>query len=203
MTALLAASRAVDFPVEIVLVVSNIANAGGLANADAGGIATATIESKPFGKNREAFERALQDVLVSHRVDMICLAGFLRLLTPWFVEQWQGRMLNIHPALLPSYRGLHTHERALADGVKIHGATVHFVSPEMDSGPIIIQGAVAVHDDDTPETLAARVLAVEHRIYPAALRAVARGDVTLRDNRCVSICAPTDLILISPGLVGA
>ena len=119
MTALIEAAKAQDFPAEIVLVVSNIANAGGLAKASGAGIETATIESKPFGKDREAFERALQDTLLKHNVDLVCLAGFLRLLTPWFVKQWDGRMLNIHPALLPSYKGLDTHERALADGVKI------------------------------------------------------------------------------------
>ncbi|MDP3802657.1 phosphoribosylglycinamide formyltransferase, partial [Brevundimonas sp.] len=160
------------------------AGAGGLAKASDAGIETATVESKPFGKDREAFERKLHDVLVAHNIELVCLAGFLRLLTPWFVKQWEGRMLNIHPALLPSYRGLHTHERALADGVKIHGATVHFVVPEMDSGPIVMQGAVAVHDDDTPDTLAVRVLGVEHRIYPDALRLVASGGARLENGFC-------------------
>ncbi|HBF56181.1 MAG TPA: phosphoribosylglycinamide formyltransferase, partial [Afipia sp.] len=175
MTALIEAAKAKDYPAEIVLVMSNIAGAGGLAKAGDAGIETATVESKPFGKDREAFERKLNETLIAHNIDLVCLAGFLRLLTPWFVRQWEGRMLNIHPALLPSYKGLHTHERALADGVKIHGATVHFVVPEMDSGPIIMQGAVAVRDDDTPDTLAARVLGVEHCIYPNSLRLVASG----------------------------
>lgn len=202
MTALIEAAKAADYPAEIVLVLSNIANAGGLATAQQSGIKTATIESKSFGKDREAFERAMQDILVAHNVELVCLAGFLRLLTPWFVKQWEGRMINIHPALLPSYRGLHTHERALADGVKIHGATVHFVVPEVDSGPIIIQGAVAVRGDDTPDTLAARVLGVEHRIYPDALRLVA-GDKTRIDG---AICrtdasgSPDDA-LISPEII--
>ncbi len=177
MTALIEAASAADYPAEIVLVVSNIAGVAGLANAARAGVETATIESKSFGKDREAFERKLNETLLSHRIELICLAGFMRLLTPWFVEKWQGRMLNIHPALLPSYKGLHTHERALADRVKTHGATVHFVVPEMDSGPIVLQGSVPVHDDDTPQTLAARVLAVEHRIYPEALRLVASGKV--------------------------
>jgi phosphoribosylglycinamide formyltransferase-1 len=184
MASLIEAARAADYPAEIVLVASNIAGAGGLEKARAAGIETLTVESKPFGKDREAFERALNDKLVAHNVELVCLAGFLRLLTPWFVKQWDGRMLNIHPALLPSYRGLHTHERALADGVKIHGATVHFVVPEMDSGPIVAQGAVAVRDDDTEATLAARVLAVEHRIYPLALRYLAEGRIAVDNGRC-------------------
>lgn len=175
MTALIDAAQQSDYPAEIVLVVSNIAGAGGLAKAAGAGIVTATVESKPFGKDREAFERALQDVLLKHNVELVCLAGFMRVLTPWFVGQWDGRMLNIHPALLPLYKGLHTHERALTDGAKEHGATVHFVVPEMDSGPIVLQGSVPVIDGDTPDTLAARVLEVEHRIYPEALRLVASG----------------------------
>ena len=125
----------------------------------------------------------MQILLDLHRIELICLAGFMRLLTPGFVRAWEGRLLNIHPALLPAYRGLHTHERALADGVKIHGCTVHFVVPEMDEGPIIAQAAVAVLDDDTPDTLAARVLAQEHVIYPAALAAVATGRVHVAGNR--------------------
>ena len=184
MTALIEAAKAKDYPAEIVLVISNIAGAGGLAKASDAGIETATVESKPFGKDREAFERKLHDVLVAHNIELVCLAGFLRLLTPWFVRQWEGRMLNIHPALLPAYKGLHTHERALADGVKSHGATVHFVVPEMDSGPIVIQGAVAVRDNDTPDTLAVRVLGIEHRIYPDALRLVASGRTRLENGLC-------------------
>ena len=202
MTALIEAAQANDFPAEIVLVISNIANAGGLEKAAASGIATVTVESKPFGKDREAFERKLQEALIAHDIELVCLAGFLRLLTPWFVKQWDGRMLNIHPALLPSYRGLHTHERALADGVKIHGATVHFVVPEMDSGPIVMQGAVAVHDDDTPDTLARRVLGVEHRIYPDALRLVASGGTWLENGVCKTIAndSPDDT-LIAPAVI--
>jgi phosphoribosylglycinamide formyltransferase-1 len=202
MTALIEAAKAKDFPAEVVLVVSNIAEAGGLAKAAESGIETATIESKPFGKDREAFERKLHATLLNHKIELVCLAGFLRLLTPWFVTQWDGRMLNIHPALLPSYRGLHTHERALADGVKIHGATVHFVVPEMDSGPIVMQGAVAVRDDDTPDTLAARVLAVEHRIYPDALRLVASGGTRIENGQCKTATSgsPADA-LISPSII--
>lgn len=184
MAALIEAAKAPDYPAEIVLVVSNVAGAGGLATASAAGIATATVDHKTFGKDRAAFERALQDTLAQHRIDLVCLAGFMRLLTPWFVGQWPNRILNIHPALLPSFKGLDTHARALEAGVKVHGATVHFVVPEMDSGPVIAQGAVPVKDDDTETSLAARVLAVEHRIYPLALRLVAAGRVTVAGNRC-------------------
>lgn len=175
MTALVEAAKASDYPADIVLVISNVAGAPGLAFASKAGIETLTIESKSFGKDREAFEHKLNDTLVAQKIELVCLAGFMRLLTPWFVQQWQGRMLNIHPALLPAYKGLHTHERALADGAKVHGATVHFVVPEMDSGPIVMQGDVPVMPGDTPETLAKRVLGVEHRIYPEALRLVASG----------------------------
>ena len=128
-----------------------------------------------FGDQREAFEHALDDELRNNRIDLVCLAGFMRLLTPWFVARWSGRMLNIHPSLLPQFKGLDTHRRALEAGVKRHGATVHFVVPEMDSGPIVVQDSVAVHDGDTEATLAARVLELEHQIYPRALRAVAEG----------------------------
>ncbi|MBN9598702.1 MAG: phosphoribosylglycinamide formyltransferase [Afipia sp.] len=199
MAALIAAAKAPDFPAQIVLVMSNIADAGGLAVARDNGIETLTVESKPYGKDREAFERAMHRELEARDVELVCLAGFLRLLTPWFVRQWDGRMLNIHPALLPSYRGLHTHERALADGVKIHGATVHFVVPEVDSGPIVMQGAVPVRDDDTPDTLAARVLRAEHRIYAEALRLVAGGQTRL-DGAACKVAAPSqdDDVLISP-----
>ena len=132
---------------------------------------------------REEFERSMQILLELHRIELICLAGFTRMLTPWFTGQWQGRIINIHPALLPAYRGLDTHARALADGVKIHGCTVHFVVAAMDEGPIIAQAAVAVRDSDTPDSLAARVLAQEHVIYPAALARVAEGRLRIEGNR--------------------
>lgn len=186
MTALIEAAKTSDFPAEIVLVVSNIPDAGGLAIARAEGIATEAVDHSAYGKDRGAFEKALHAVLEKHRIELVCLAGFMRLLTPWFVAQWQNRMLNIHPALLPTFKGLDTHKRALEAGVKLHGATVHFVVPEMDSGPIIVQGAVAVHEDDTEQTLAARVLAVEHQIYPLALKLVAEGKVRIDGNRCVT-----------------
>jgi phosphoribosylglycinamide formyltransferase-1 len=175
MTALIEAAKASDYPAEIVLVVSNVSDAPGLARARAAGVATAVIDQTGFGDDRGAFERALDDALRNNRIDLVCLAGFMRLLTPWFVGRWSGRMLNIHPSLLPQFKGLHTHRRALEAGVKRHGATVHFVVPEMDSGPIVAQDSVAVEEGDTEATLAARVLELEHQIYPRALRAVAEG----------------------------
>jgi phosphoribosylglycinamide formyltransferase-1 len=179
MTALIEAAKAKDYPAEIVLVASNRPEAAGLARARAEGVATAVVDHTPFGEDREAFERALDAQLAAHRIDLVCLAGFMRLLTPWFVTRWSGRMLNIHPALLPQFKGLHTHRRALEAGVKQHGATVHFVVPETDAGPIVAQDWVAVRKDDTEATLAARVLEVEHRIYPQALRALAEGRASL------------------------
>ncbi len=184
MAALIAAAEDLDYPAEITLVVSNRPAAAGLARAKAAGIATLVIDHKAFGKDRAAFERALDSELTNRRIDLVCLAGFMRLFTPWFVSRWQGRLINIHPALLPAFKGLDTHERALAAGVKLHGASVHFVIPEMDSGPLIVQSAVPVRDDDTPETLAARVLAAEHRIYPLALRWLAEGRLAVLDGRC-------------------
>ncbi len=173
MTALIEAAKAKDYPAEIVLVVSNRPDAAGLDRARSCRIATAVIDHTTIGGDRETFEQALDRELREQRIDLVCLAGFMRLLTPWFVNRWSGRMLNIHPSLLPQFKGLHTHRRALEAGVKRHGATVHFVVPEMDAGPIVIQDSVAVHDNDTEETLAARVLELEHQIYPRALRAVA------------------------------
>jgi phosphoribosylglycinamide formyltransferase-1 len=184
MTALITAAQAPDFPAEIALVLSNRPDAQGIAAARAAGIATAIVDHTRFGQDREAFEAALEHELQARRIDIVCLAGFMRLLTPGLVSRWEGRMLNVHPALLPSFKGLDTHARALAAGVKVHGATVHFVTPEMDSGPIIAQGEVAVRDDDTADTLAARVLAIEHKIYPRALRLVAEGRARIADGRC-------------------
>jgi phosphoribosylglycinamide formyltransferase-1 len=185
MAALIAAAKDINYPAEIALVVSNKADAGGLDVARAAGIRTHVIDHKIFGKDRAAFDAALQATLAQHRIDLICLAGFMRLLTPEFVGHWRERLLNIHPALLPAFKGLDTHKRAIEAGAKIHGATVHFVVAEMDAGPIITQGAVAVHDNDTEETLAARVLAVEHRIYPLALKLVAESHVAVVDGRCL------------------
>lgn len=182
MRALVEAAQAPAFPAEICLVLSNHPDAPGLAFAKEKGVAVAVVEHK-IHAGREEFERSMQVLLELHRIDLVCLAGFMRLLTPWFIGQWRGRLVNIHPALLPAYRGLHTHARALADGVKIHGCTVHFVVEAMDEGPIIAQAAVPVLDGDTPQTLAARVLAQEHIIYPAALAHVAGGTYTIDGNR--------------------
>jgi len=182
MTSLLAAASDPAYPAEIALVLSNRPEAPGLATAREHGVATVAIDHKHH-LSREEFERAMQAVLEARGIELICLAGFMRLLTPWFVERWTGRMINIHPALLPLYKGLHTHERALADGVKLHGASVHFVVPGMDEGPIIAQAAVPVLDGDTPATLGARVLAQEHVIYPLALGLLAGGRLTIEGAR--------------------
>ena len=182
MQALVERARDPSYPAEIVLVLSNRPDAAGLAFAKDHKIACAVADHKIYA-GREEFERSMQLLLELHRVELICLAGFMRMLTPRFVGQWQGRLLNIHPALLPAYRGLDTHARALADGVKIHGCTVHFVVPALDEGPIIAQAAVTVLDSDTPESLAARVLLEEHVIYPAALACVAEGRLRVEGNR--------------------
>jgi phosphoribosylglycinamide formyltransferase-1 len=200
MAALIDAAKASDFPAEIAMVISNRPDAPGLVTASASGVPTLTIESKRFGKDRAGFEAALQAALDQHRVELICLAGFMRLLTAEFVQRWYGRMLNIHPSLLPSFPGLEPQAQALRAGVKISGATVHFVIPETDAGPILMQGAVAVADDDTPETLAARIIAIEHRIYPDALRLVASGGVRLEGELCKTTAGVAgDEVLISPG----
>ncbi|MDP1582078.1 MAG: phosphoribosylglycinamide formyltransferase [Bradyrhizobium sp.] len=199
MAALIEAARPADFPAEIVVVISNRADAGGLERARAAGIPAVTIESKPFGKDRAAFEAALQAALDQHRVELICLGGFMRLFTAEFVQRWYGRMLNIHPSLLPSFPGLDPQGQALRAGVKISGATVHFVIPETDAGPIVMQGAVAVADGDTAETLAARILGVEHRIYPEALRLLAGGRARLDGDICrTEGSAEAGGVLISP-----
>jgi phosphoribosylglycinamide formyltransferase-1 len=202
MAALIKAARGDDFPAEISVVISNRADAGGLEKARASGIPTVTIESKPFGKDRAAFEAVLQARLDEHRIELICLGGFMRLLTAEFVQRWYGRMLNIHPSLLPSFPGLDPHGQALSAGVKISGATVHFVIPETDAGPILMQGAVAVRDDDTTDTLAERILAVEHRIYPEALRLLAGGKVRLDGDICrLEVGGVLSETLISPAAI--
>jgi phosphoribosylglycinamide formyltransferase-1 len=177
MAALIEAAKDKDYPAEISLVASNVPDAGGLSIAKDAGIAAAVVDQKKVGKDRAAFERELQTVLEQNRIEIVCLAGFMRILTADFVGKWQGRMLNIHPALLPQFKGLDTHKRALEARVKQHGATVHFVVPEMDSGPIVVQEAVDVHAGDTEASLAARVLEVEHRIYPWALKLLAGGAI--------------------------
>jgi len=199
MTALIRAAATQDFPAQIVAVIANRADAQGLEKAQASGVPTLVIESKPFGKDRAAFETALQAALDQHGVELICLGGFMRLFTAEFVQRWHGRMLNIHPSLLPSFPGLDPHGQALRAGVKISGATVHFVIPETDAGPILMQGAVAVSDHDTAETLSERILEVEHRIYPEALRLLASGQVRLDGEICRTVAgAGTGNFLISP-----
>ena len=199
MAALIRAAATQDFPAQVAVVISNRANAQGLEKAQASGVPTLVIESKPFGKDRAAFEIALQAALDQHGVDLICLGGFMRLFTAEFVQHWHGRMLNIHPSLLPSFPGLDPHGQALRAGVKISGATVHFVIPQTDAGPILMQGAVAVSDHDTAETLSERILEVEHRIYPEALRLLASGQVRLDGEICRTVAgAGTGNFLISP-----
>jgi phosphoribosylglycinamide formyltransferase-1 len=179
MAALIEAASAADYPAEIVLVISNVPDAGGLARAEAANVPTKIIDHRPFGKDRQAFETAIDAELNARGVELVCLAGFLRRLTPWLVARWQGRMLNIHPSLLPQFKGLHTHERAIAEGEKLHGASVHFVTEGLDEGPVIAQSAVPVLASDAPETLAARVLEIEGPLYAAALRFVASGEARL------------------------
>ena len=201
MVALIQAAHVADFPAEIVLVVSNRADALGLEKAKASGIATVVIESKPFGKDRAGFEAALQTTLDRHRVELICLGGFMRLFTGEFAHHWFGRMLNIHPSLLPSFPGLDPHGQALRAGVKISGATVHFVIPETDAGPVVMQGAVPVSDRDTVETLSERILEVEHRIYPDALRLLASGRIRIQGDICkIDDNAGSGNFLISPAV---
>jgi phosphoribosylglycinamide formyltransferase-1 len=168
---------------EIVLVISNIPGAGGLERAGAAGIATATIPHN--GKTREAFDAELDAALRAAGVEIVCLAGFMRILSDGFARAWEGRLLNIHPSLLPDFKGTRVHERVLEAGVSHSGASVHFVVPELDAGPVIAQEKVPVHPGDTPESLAARVLEVEHRLYPAALRAVAQGNAKLENGLTV------------------
>jgi formyltetrahydrofolate-dependent phosphoribosylglycinamide formyltransferase len=173
MMALVETARQPDYPAEIVCVVSNRADAKGLDFAAANGIAAKVIDHKAFA-SREAFEAALDDYLRSVGAEIIALAGFMRVLTAGFISRWEGRMVNIHPSLLPAYKGLHTHERAIADGAKTHGCSVHLVTPELDGGPVLMQAEVPVLAGDTPDTLSARVLKEEHRIYPQALAMLAR-----------------------------
>jgi phosphoribosylglycinamide formyltransferase-1 len=199
MAALVEAASDRSFPAEIALVLSNRPDAGGLAFARDRSIATAIVDHKAYGKDREIFECALQAALDHHRIELVCLAGFMRLLTQAFVTRWQGRMLNIHPALLPAFKGLDTHARAIAAGVRFHGATVHFVVPEMDSGPIVVQAALPVLPDDTPKSLAARVIKAEHAIYPLALRLLAEGRLRIDGDRClVDGGAASAAMLINP-----
>ncbi|GAN84452.1 phosphoribosylglycinamide formyltransferase [Novacetimonas hansenii] len=174
MGALIAACAAPDYPARIAIVISNNPDAPGLETARAAGLATKAIDHRTFGRERAAHERVIDAALRDAGVEVVCLAGYMRLLTPFLTQAWAGRMLNIHPSLLPSFPGLHTHERALQAGVRLHGCTVHLVTEVMDEGPIIGQAAVPVLSGDTPDSLAARILTQEHLLYPAALRRVLR-----------------------------
>lgn len=195
--ALLAACRNPAFPAEIVLVASNRPDAAGLQLAVEAGVPTCVVDHR--GRSREDFEAELDKVLQDARIDLICLAGFMRLLTPGFVTPWYGRLINIHPSLLPAFRGIRVHEQALAAGVKISGCTVHFVRPAVDDGPIIMQAAVPVLEGDTPDALAARILEAEHRIYPEALRRVAAGEAVIDGERVqMKNAGPPGPALISP-----
>lgn len=210
MKALLEAAQDPAYPAEIVLVLANKEDAKGLDVARSFGIATAAISHKDYG-DRAAFDQALNGRLLEAGVEITCLAGFMRLLTPGFVESWGDRLLNIHPALLPSFKGAHGHRDALAAGVKIHGCTVHLVRAEMDSGPILLQAAVPVLPEDDEAVLAARVLRAEHKIYPLALKFLAEGRVSVSGDKAhidfeglaeTGLCALSDgdMILIGPGL---
>ena len=200
MMSLVAAAKAEDYPAQIVVVISNRPEAPGLAWAKAHGIPAQAIDHKAY-PTRTEFEEAMHEALIAHGAEMVACCGFLRLMTPDFVDIWRDRMINIHPALLPSYTGLHTHERALADGVRIVGCTVHVVRAEMDVGPIIGQAAVAVIEGDTPASLAKRVLAAEHVLYPQALALFASGKARIEGER-ISIAGADNAVapLFSPGI---
>lgn len=178
---LIDATNEAGFPAEIVTVISNVPDVAGLDRAAKAGLPTTVINHKEFD-SRASFEAAVTQALVDANVELVCLAGFMRLLTDGFVNHWLDKMINIHPSLLPSFKGLHTHERAIEAGVRFSGCTLHFVRPEMDDGPIIAQAAVPIRQDDTPDDLAARVLTEEHKIYPLAIRLIAEGRVTIENN---------------------
>lgn len=198
MQALIAACATPNFPAETVLVLSNEPTAKGFAIAAEAGIATKVVNHRAYA-DRESFDAALDAALRTAGVELVCLAGFMRLLTPGFVAAWRDRMINIHPSLLPAYPGLDTHARVIADGARFSGCTVHFVRHQTDTGPIIAQAVVPVRPDDTAESLAARVLEQEHRIYPLALRLVAEGRVRVDGERAFVIgAAVPDSVLISP-----
>ncbi|MGI9434749.1 MAG: phosphoribosylglycinamide formyltransferase [Geminicoccaceae bacterium] len=184
MKALIEAGQRPDVHFEISLVLSNRPAAGGLAAAEASGIPTAVVDHKVFA-SRDEFDRALHGVLCEAGIELVCLAGFMRIFTADFVEHWHDRLLNIHPSLLPAFKGLHTHEQALAAGVRVHGCTVHLVRAELDDGPIIVQGVVPVEQDDTADNLAARVLTLEHRCYPQALELIASGRARIEGERVI------------------
>jgi len=180
--ALIDACAQLDFPAQIALVLSNKPNVQGLERAEKAGIPTCVINHRDY-PDRQAFDAAMDAELQAAGVELVCLAGFMRIITAWLVERWQGRMLNIHPSLLPAFTGLHIHERVLESGVRFSGCTVHYVCADLDAGPIILQAAVPVLSQDTPETLGARVLESEHRLYPEAVRLIAEGRVRIIGNR--------------------
>jgi phosphoribosylglycinamide formyltransferase-1 len=182
MQALVEAAKAEDYPAEIVLVASNNPDAPGLKFAEAAGIDTEVIDHRDYD-DRQAFETALDQTIKLYNTRFVCLAGFMRILTPWFTERWRDLLINIHPSLLPAFKGLHTHERALEAGVRIHGCTVHYVRPEMDDGPIIGQAAVPVLPGDTPDVLAARVLEAEHKLYPQCVALACSGKARVAGER--------------------
>ncbi len=201
MASLIEAAQDEAYPAEIALVISNRVEAAGLARADAAGVKTVAIDHKQFG-NRVAFEARLHQALLDNGIELIANAGFMRMLTGGFVDRWRDRHLNIHPSLLPAFPGLDTHARALDDGVQITGCSVHFIRLEMDAGPIVAQAAVPVQSDDTPETLGARVLAAEHKLYPHALALVASGAARVENERVVfTRQMPAGAPLIWPPLV--
>ncbi len=198
MEAIIAACAREGWEAEVACVIANRTDAGGLAIAAAAGIATAVVDSATFG-DRQAFEAALVERIDPHRPDCVVLAGFMRVLSAAFVDRYEGRLLNIHPSLLPSFPGLHTHRRAIAAGVCVHGATVHFVSAVVDAGAIVAQAVVPVLDDDTPESLAARVIVAEHRLFPRAIDWYLRGDAVLVDGRVQrSPAVARDALLMIP-----
>ncbi len=201
--ALIDATRATDHPAEIVLVISNVPGAAGLARASEAGIPTTIVDHRDYGSPgaRAAFEAVLTAAFEEAGVELVCLAGFMRVLTGGFVARWRDRLINIHPSLLPSFPGLDTHERALAEGVKLHGCTVHFVREAVDHGPIIGQAEVPVLPQDDAESLAARVLGAEHRLYPACLRLVAEGRArVVGEGVEIEAAAGDEPVLISPSL---
>ncbi len=185
MVSLVQAAQAPGHPAEIALVLSNRPDAGGIERARGFGIATAVIDHRAYQGDREAFERAMDEVLRVNQIELIALAGFMRIMTPWFVRRWEGRMINIHPSLLPLFKGTHTHRQALEAGVTEHGCSVHFVVPELDAGPVIAQARVPVLPGDDEDALAQRVLEQEHVLYPQALAQLASGRVALVDGAVV------------------
>jgi phosphoribosylglycinamide formyltransferase-1 len=196
LSALLAAAAGPGYPARITLVLSNVPDAPGLGIAAAAGVPALAIDHRPFGRDRAAHEAAMLRALEEEGIELICLAGYMRRLSPLLVGRYAGRMLNIHPSLLPAFPGLDTHARALAAGVKLHGCTVHLVTEALDEGPIVAQAAVPVLPGDTPDSLAARVLRQEHRIYPLALALLARGEAGVAADAAAALCNPL------PGLGG-